>query len=640
MSALPIYIIALLTCVGLIALIISLVVNRRRNQETSPTPESNDIALPKEGNCQTQESTLQVNDIKQENQVPDQENITATKSDENVSPDVQYGIQTKVLRNEKLRLSAEIDSNTCCEAYPGDDLLILYEDGIFYKVQQLAGTDRGKTGYILKDAVSYDNSGVANGSDSKLERSFTAGVKKSSPVRACIDETIFSEPNIFSSKVGDIHVDDEAIVYKELQDYFFINLVTGVNNGLSGYVFKSVFDNNNISENKESDLTPQKSEPGLTDFRPALFDCLLFERPSFQSNAIREIKKSEPLIVKGRQGEFYEVLFNVGFDSFLPGFVETTVIETKQTQYKQAQYKIRRAIVSLKGNVYTEPQRTSPVLSQLKEGDKIIILKEVSEFYEIKTEGTNIKGYIEKDLLSSKMAIIIHNGIMNLKPDINSEAICEVFKDDKVLVLEELDKYYRIKLSSEYEISGYVSKELVNSPETKNTKIIESEILQPQTNVNADITETHYPILNSTTPPSPVKQEEVIRPGLTSFAGYYWAVVGWIDVIASIIFLMVLLFANSEISRWLASSRIDAVIRFLFIYGWAVGIGCLFLGIIFIATGRGVLRGSGSARVFATIWSLFLIPSIWGIIFFILIMIGLFNGEANEYFRYRRDNPN
>jgi len=142
------------------------------------------------------------------------------------------------------------------------------------------------------------------------------------------------------------------------------------------------------------------------------------------------------------------------------GFIE------KSDREKPASYKIRRVIASLNGQVFTKPDITAAKIIEVHEGDKLIILDETDDFYHVKLDANNnVTGYIEKNLLAKRVTVALKGDIF-VDPSITSEAVCEVFQGDILIILGETEKFYHVKLQSDQSISGYVGKELLfNSQE-------------------------------------------------------------------------------------------------------------------------------------------------------------------------------
>ena len=177
---------------------------------------------------------------------------------------------------------------------------------------------------------------------------------------------------------------------------------------------------------------------------------------------LRDIEQGDKLELIGKQGNFYQVKKRIGFDSELTGFVDEKVI--KVVEEKPMSYKIRRIVASLNGQIFTKPDISSITLAEVQEGDKLTILDETEDFYHVKLDANNkIAGYIEKELFAKHLVVALKGNIF-VEPNINSEAVCEVFKDDKLIILSEADKFYHVKLESDRSVSGYIVKELLIIP--------------------------------------------------------------------------------------------------------------------------------------------------------------------------------
>jgi hypothetical protein len=350
----------------------------------------------------------------------------------------------------------------------------------------------------------------------------------------------------------------------------------------------------------------------------------LFEKPDLRSRVLRGIQKGDKLTLIARHGAFFQVKKKVGFDVELIGFIEEKVIEEKSIGYK-----IKRAIVSLNGKIFTKPDISSSIVSDIREGDKVVILNEDGEFYRVKLESNiEITGYVEKDLFALKRAIVSLKGPMFTEPDFTSVGVCELFEGDKVIIVDELEKYYHVKLESDRTISGYIGKELLTPPEvngdvSERTPIVASDRKENIPN-SSNISSTNFSL--------PPLKMGVKRPGLLSFTGYFYKVVGWLNIIGGVILIILMIMGISELGKYGGLSEILAA------YGWVIAIASLLQGWIGIAVGNGVLKGSGVARVFATIFSIFILFTLWGTIFGILFLIGLYGGGASDYFDYCKKN--
>lgn len=387
----------------------------------------------------------------------------------------------------------------------------------------------------------------------------------------------------------------------------------------TGYMIGPASPINQSKTNQDKPLTTPTDLKVLT----AIADGSLYEKPDLQSHVLRGIQKGDKLTLIGRHGSFYQLKKMVGFDLELTGYVEEKVIEEKPIGYK-----IKRMIVSLNGKIFTKPDITATTLSEVREGDRVVILDEAGEFYRVKLESNNeITGYVEKDLLASRRAVVSLKGPMFSQPDINSSAVCELFLGDKLIILDEIEKFYRVKLESDRSIIGYIGKELIEPVEDIKEQPAVSQIRTPEAQAGTSYNYYKRPADLHLT----AVDMGVSRPGLTSFVGYWYAVIGWIDIVGSIIFLLIVSVGGGELARFLPD-----FLRYILGGVWGIGIISLIIGIIYVATGKGVLKGGGAARFFATIWSLSLIPTIIGIIFFILFMVGLYGGDAKRFFDYHK----
>jgi hypothetical protein len=261
------------------------------------------------------------------------------------------------------------------------------------------------------------------------------------------------------------------------------------------------------------------------------------------------------------------------------------------------------------------------------QNDKFIVLDETKEFYHVKLESNNsIAGYIERDLINSRRAVISSNGQMFVNPDFTSEAVCEVFKGDVVLILSEINEYYHVKLGADRTISGYIGKDLLAPPQE--TKKPAAEIPAATSAVttdafyNATSNKTNYYTNNLSTP----YRRVVNRPGLLSFVGYTFAVIGWIGIVCGVIGLLVAIVAGCQASQY-GNTIQDIAVGIPAVIGGVILLG----GSIFASAGMGVLKGGQVARVFAILLSLLFIPTI---LFTILFLIGLLNHDASDYFDY------